>query len=149
MKIKSWKFLFPAALMALGLIWIVMGVFKYGIYELAGPMPGFFPVLVGLAMFLAAFFDLFDCLKRDKGEMHLMQFLPVLSLMAIVLCAYAIGTFPAMFIFLVLWIRGYEKYDWKTTLITAVAVTLSTWFVFGEWVDVDFEQGWIMRTLAL
>ena len=101
MKPKSLKFLFPLLLMIVGLVWVGFSVFKYGLYNKAGPMSGFFPAMVGAAMFLFAFFDFFDVLKTKPGDVNLMMFMPIFSIVAIILCAYLIGTFPAMFIFLI------------------------------------------------
>lgn len=141
MKPKSLRFLFPLLLFIVGVVWVWMSVFEYGLYAKAGPKSGFFPAIIGLGMAVFALLDMLDVLKLPAGDVSFKMFIPIFSIVAIILTAYLIGTFPAVFLFVLLWLRVYEKYDWKTTLITAVSVTAVTWFVFGYWIQVDFERG--------
>lgn len=141
MKPKSLKFVFPLLLTIVGLVWVGLSVFTYGLYNSAGPLPGFFPCMVGAAIAFVSFLDFLNALKAEKSAVKAVMFLPFLGVAAVIAASFLVGTVPALFILLAAWLRGYEKFSWKTTALTSAIVVAVVWLVFVYWIQVDFETG--------
>jgi len=143
------------------LIWLGLGVFftvgarKYGIGSLDEPGPGFFPLVGGVSLCLAALSHLVQLMRKPLcgaresslwGEAHWGRSVAVAA--GLVLYAFAvdflgfiIATFLLMFIL-------FSLYD-RTKFIFAIAGSLSvvtiTYFVFSIWLNVRFPAGILRR----
>jgi putative tricarboxylic transport membrane protein len=143
------------------LIWLGLGVFftvgswKYGIGSLDEPGPGFFPLIGGVLLCLAALSHLVQLMLTPEGgtresglwgEAHWGRSVAVVA--GLVLYAFTldflgfiIATFLLMFIL-------FSLYD-RTKFIFAIAGSLSvvaiTYFVFSIWLNVQFPAGILRR----
>lgn len=146
MKQKSLKFVFPLSLLVLGLVWIFVSITDLGIYG-SEPKAGFFPLIMAVIMIIIAAIDLMYTFKIGKSTFSYMQFLPIIGLFGVIACSYLLGTIPSLGIFLLLWMRVFEKYSWKVTLITTSITLLFIWGVFDVFVSVNFQTGLLWKLL--
>ena len=147
MKPKSAKFLFPLALIILGIVWIYVSLTDLGFYGTTEPKAGFFPCIMASVMIIISLIDLFYTLHSEKTDFSWFQFMPIIGLFIAIACSYLIGTIPALALFLLLWLRVLEKYSWKITLITTAVTVLFIWGVFDYWVRVNFQTGLLWKMI--
>jgi putative tricarboxylic transport membrane protein len=143
------------------LIWLGLGVFftvgswKYGIGSLDEPGPGFFPLIGGVLLCLAALSHLVQLMLTPEGgtresglwgEAHWGRSVAVVAGLVLYaftldLLGFIIATFLLMFIL-------FSLYD-RTKFIFAIAGSLSvvaiTYFVFSIWLNVQFPAGILRR----
>lgn len=143
------KVLIPIITAALGIVFLALGFGKYGFWdEMRGPLPGFFPSIIGIMLVGMSFLAGIQALKDSAQPIPLRNWLPALGALGIIVASLVIGMLPAIGIFLVLWIRVYEKYPWKTTIITTVVILAIVVGVFMFWLNVPFPKGFILEALA-
>ena len=68
-------------------------------------------------------------------------FLPVLAVAGLMLATPYLGMLPCLFLLLLVWLRGLERYSWAFTAIMASCVTGCVWLIFSFWLKVPFPQG--------
>ena len=145
-KINS-RIVLPAVTLALGVLWVVYGLMEYGWWGDNGPKSGFFPAIVGTLLAVISVFAILGGLKNEKPAYLAASFHPVLGVIAVVLSSFLLGFFPALGLFVLGWIRFYEKYSWKTSLITSVITIAVFYGIFSLWLRVPFPEGIILDVL--
>ena len=60
---------------------------------------------------------------------------------AIYVGSFIIGLLPMCYLFVVLWLKLFEKENWKNTLIVLVVIAAITIGVFYIWLGIQFPLG--------
>jgi putative tricarboxylic transport membrane protein len=143
------------------LIWLGLGVFfavgsrKYGIGSLDEPGPGFFPLIGGGLLSLAALIHLVQLMRKPEGgaresglwgEAHWGRSITVvagLTLYAFTvdLLGFIIATFLLMFILFSL----YDRTKYIFAIFGSLSVITITYCVFSIWLKVQFPAGILRR----
>jgi len=132
----------PICTSALSILWIVMGLKKYGFWdEYKGPKTGFFPTIIAFVMLGISIFALVTSGKSKKPEFDRGNWMAALGMLAMVLMSYVIGMELSILAFMLLWLKVYEKCSWKTTIIATVVVMAIVVGAFRFWLGIQFPMG--------
>jgi len=141
------RVVFPAASACIGILWVVVGLSKYGWYVDEKPASGFFPILIGG---LLAFIGILAALserKQSPPEFVSSYLHPLLAAVSVVFFALVIGFFPALTLYVFGWLRWYEKYSARFSLIvTAITIALM-YGIFSMWLRVPFPMGQLFEMI--
>lgn len=136
-----------AVLMAGVFIWI--GLAQYGFWSATkGPMSGFFPIVMATALLLVSGISFFQSFSETKPVLPSVSWLAPTSVAVIMGASLLIGMLPSLGLYVILWMRYFEKYNWRTTLITTVAIMSIVIGCFVLWLGVHFPQGLIYETIT-
>lgn len=100
----------PLICIPLGLYWMVMGISKYGLWISDGPGGGLFPLVCGVllvsygSILLARIIKSKVRIPLDKRTLVMSA-----SALATALSIYVIGMVPALGIFVICWLKFFEK----------------------------------------
>lgn len=143
------KTLIPISTAVIGLVFLVLGFGTYGFWhETSGPLPGFFPAIIGIVLVAISVIAVVQSLKDEAQPIPLRNWFPAIATLLIILMTFVIGMLPSLGLFLILWIRFYEKYPWKTTIITTTVILAIVVGVFMYWLNVPFPKGFILDAIA-
>ena len=98
-----------------------------------------------LALSFIAFLGSF---KEEKTTYPIESWFPALGVIAIMLATLVIGMIPSLALFVILWLKWYEKYSWKTTLIGLAVIMAIVIGAFVMWLGVPFPKGIIYNWIA-
>jgi hypothetical protein len=147
-KITS-QMIIPVVTALIAVVFIYLGITKYGfMHPVRGPLPGFFPTIIGFVLLAVSVLAFIGSLKEERVQFALENFYPALGVVAILLATFVIGMLPSLAIFVILWLRFYEKYSWKTTLIGFAVVMAIVIGAFVLWLGVPFPKGIIYEMIA-
>nr|WP_319473304.1 tripartite tricarboxylate transporter TctB family protein [uncultured Sphaerochaeta sp.] len=139
----------PVITAVIAALFIYLGINKYGFWhELRGPLPGFFPTLIGFALLALSFIAFLGSFKEEKTSYPIESWFPALGVIAIMLATLVIGMIPSLALFVILWLKWYEKYSWKTTLIGLAVIMAIVIGAFVMWLGVPFPKGIIYNWIA-
>ncbi|MFA5448484.1 MAG: tripartite tricarboxylate transporter TctB family protein [Sphaerochaeta sp.] len=139
----------PLCGIILGAAFIYLGISKYGFWdEFKGPLPGFFPTLIAILMLSASALALFSSRKEETVSWTLDNWILPLSVIGIFLATWVIGLLLSLAIFVLVWLRKFEKCSWKTTLTVFAVVAVIVVGAFVLWLGVPFPKGIILTMLA-
>ncbi len=142
------KILIPVATAVISVVFIWMGLGKYGFWhQMKGPMPGFFPVIIGFAMLAVSVLAFFQSLKEEAPDFPVANWLVPLGLLALVAASYIIGMIPSIAIYMLVWLKWYEKCTWKATIIAFVIIMAIVVGAFAIWLRIDFPKGIIYNLI--
>lgn len=132
----------PICTSAVSILWIVMGLKKYGFWdEYKGPKPGFFPTIIAVVMLAISIFALVTSGKAKKPEFEKGNWMAALGMLAMVLMSYVIGMELSILAFMLLWLKVYEKCTWKATIISTLVVMAIVIGAFRLWLGIQFPLG--------
>jgi hypothetical protein len=132
----------PLALAALALLFLYLGLTKYGFWDqYKGPMPGFVPVVVSIVLFTMSILGFIFSFKEKSPAWPLENWLVPISGVAIIAATYLIGFIPSLAVYVIVWLKWYEKCSWKTTLITFAVIMAIVLGAFVLWLGVPFPKG--------
>ncbi len=135
------------ALMAGVFLWL--GLSEYGFWHDAkGPMSGFFPVVISAALLLVSIATFLQSFSEKRPALPLINWLPAFGVVLIIGSTFLLGMVPSLALYVVLWLRLFEKYDWKTTLITTTVIMAIVIGCFVIWLGVPFPQGLIYEAIT-
>jgi len=139
----------PLATAAMAGVFLWLGLSKYGFWHDAkGPMSGFFPVVISAALLLVSILTFFQSFSEKRPVLPLLNWLPALGVVLILGSTLLLGMVPSLALYVVLWLRLFEKYDWKTTLITTTVIMAIVIGCFVLWLGVPFPQGLIYEAIT-
>lgn len=142
------KQIIPLAAAALALVWIFVGITEYGFWAGAkGPTPGFVPIIVAVLMLVVSLLAFVQSFKEDKPVYPKANWMVILAGFAIFGCTYLIGMIPSVAIFVLLWLKAYEKCTWKQVLPVFLIIMAIVVGVFVIWLSVPFPKGIVFETL--
>jgi len=132
----------PIITSLMAILWIVLGLKQYGFWdEFKGPRTGFFPTIIAIAMLAISIFAIVTSGKAEKPKFEKENWMAALGLLAMVLMSYVIGMELSILLFMILWLRIYEKCSWKTTIITTAVVMAIVVGAFRLWLQINFPLG--------
>ncbi|MCR5731475.1 MAG: tripartite tricarboxylate transporter TctB family protein [Sphaerochaetaceae bacterium] len=132
----------PICTSIMSLIWIFLGLSKYGFWdEYKGPKTGFFPTIIAFVMLAISIFALVTSKNSAKPEFDRENWMAALGMLSMVLMSYIVGMELSILIFMILWLRVYEKCTWKVTAITTAVVMFIVIGAFRLWLGIQFPMG--------
>ena len=139
----------PLGTAAMAGVFLWLGLAEYGFWnESKGPMSGFFPVVIASALLLISVVTFFQSFSEKKPILPAINWLPALSVVLIIGASLLIGMVPSLALYVVLWLRYFEKYNWKTTLITTGFMMAIVIGCFVLWLGVPFPQGLLYEAIT-
>jgi len=139
----------PAIGILISLVFIYLGFTKYGFWdEFKGPKPGFFPIVVSIFMLVASLLSFFFSFKEKSVNWPLEDWILPLSVAGILIATFIIGLLPSLAIYVLLWLKKFEKCSWKTTLIVFGIIAAIVVGAFGMWLGVPFPKGIILNMIS-
>lgn len=147
MKKLNSRVILPSSTLILGIIWVVMGFIKYKWWTEKGPGSGFFPIIVGAILAGISVMAIIN--ERHEEEPHYIMgnLYPLLAAVGILLAAMIIGFFPALIIFVFSWLKYFEKYSLRFSLLTSGITVISLYGTFVLWLRVPFPMGIIYKAI--
>lgn len=144
MKLKfGSKQITPLALAAFALVFGYIGFVHLGFWDhVEGPKPGFFPFIISVLMFVMSLASYFLSLADEKKAVYNKDELMVIAgTLGILILSQLIGLLPACYLFIVLWLRLFEKTGWKQTILVLLVCMAISIGVFQLWLGVYFPMG--------
>lgn len=143
MKKFGTKQIIPLAMAAIGVIFAGIGFIQLGFWNsVDGPMPGFFPSIMAIVMVFASILSFVQSLKEEgKPEYKKEELLVIGAGAGIFAATFVIGLLPTIFIFVILWLKLFEKESWKNIIIVLLVVAAIAIGVFYLWLGVQFPMG--------
>lgn len=138
----------PLATAAMAGVFLWLGLSQYGFWhDSKGPMSGFFPVVISSALLLVSIATFFQSFSEKRPTLPLINWLPAFGVVLILGATLLLGMVPSLALYVVLWLRLFEKYDWKTTLVTTTVIMAIVIGCFVIWLGVPFPQGLIYEAV--
>lgn len=142
------KNLLPIFTFVVGLIFSALGFFKYGFWDRnIGTLPGFFPVIIGVLLIFVSVLSFIQSFEEENNFSNLENWYPVIAVCLIIGSTYILGMYLSLAIFLIYWVRFYEKYNLKITVITFLIMFVIVFGVFGMWLNIQFPKGLIISAI--
>lgn len=139
----------PALTGIVAVVFLVKGLGEYGFWnEYKGPKSGFFPTIIAtmqLAMSVLAFIQ---GNKDKRPSLPSKNWLAAIGMLSMVLGSYIIGMEPAILVFLLVWLRAYEKCSWKIVILTSAVMMTIVIGAFDLWLGIDFPKGFFWMILG-
>ena len=141
--------LIPLATAVMAGVFIWLGLTQYGFWsDSKGPMSGFFPVVIASALLLVSVVSFVQSLSEKKPVLPGVNWLAPLSVVLIIGATLLIGMVPSLAVYAVVWLRYFEKFSWRVTLITTVWIMAVVIGCFVLWLGVPFPQGMIYEAIT-
>jgi len=142
------KTILPLGTTILGIIFSVIGFFKYGFWDKnIGTLPGFFPTIIGLLLTGISILALFQSINDEENSSRKENWYPVLAVILIIIGNFIFGMYISLFAFLIYWVRFYEKCSWKETIVIFTIMFVIVVGAFGAWLNINFPKGLIYNLL--
>ena len=139
----------PVVTAVIAALFIYLGITKYGFWhEVRGPLPGFFPTIIGFALLGLSVLAFLGGRKEEGTTYPIENWYPALGVIGIMLATLVIGMLPSLALFVILWLKVYEKYNWKTTLVGLAIIMAIVIGAFVMWLGVPFPKGLIYNLIA-
>lgn len=151
MEKKKWntKAMIPLLTAAFALVFIVLGITKYGFWS-NQPMPGFFPVIIATILLLASIACFVQLVRsKDDGSTRCNknELMVILGATGIILGTYLIGLVASCLVYLFVWLKFVERAPWKTIVIVEIILAAIVIGVFVVWLQVRFPLGLLQYIL--
>ena len=145
MKKFGTKQLVPVMGAVMGAVFAYLGFTQLGFWDTTagdGPMPGFFPSIMAIVLILSSILSLIQSFKEEeKAKYNKEELLVIMGGAAIFAGTFIIGLLHMCYLFVVLWLKLFEKETWKNTLIVLVVIAAITIGVFYLWLGIQFPMG--------
>ena len=143
MKVKS---IIPLVSLVVGVIWVFYGLSNHGFWHpIRGPISGFLPILAAGTLAAVSLIGLIQSFKEQDEPDRLESWSIVLAATITFALIFIIGMYAALLIFLLVWLRFYEKASWKHTIICLVVAFAIVFGAFGQWLQVPFPRGMVLN----
>ncbi|RGZ01207.1 tripartite tricarboxylate transporter TctB family protein [Clostridium sp. AM58-1XD] len=143
MKNFGTKQVVPVLSAIVGVVFAYVGFTQLGFWHgTDGPMPGFFPSIMSIVMVLASILAFVQSFKEEgKPTYYKEELLVIAGGAAIYAGTFIIGLLPMCYIYVILWLKLFEKESWKNTLIVLAVILAITIGVFYFWLGIQFPMG--------
>lgn len=142
------KNILPLITALIGLLFSLMGFFKYGFWNnIIGTLPGFFPTIIGTLLFVISILAFVQSFKDEDNPSKKENWFPVLAVVLILASTFIFGLYISLAAFMIYWVRFYEKCSWKTTIITFSIMFVIVVGAFGMWLNIPFPKGIILNAI--
>lgn len=139
----------PIVAASIAVVFIYLGLKQYGFWSPSkGPLPGFFPVIMGFGLLGASILAFAFSFKDAAPVFPRSSWTIVFAAAAIIGATFLIGLVPSVGIYVILWLKWYEKCSWKTTLITFAVIMAIVVGCFVIWLGVPFPKGLIYSAIT-
>lgn len=136
------KFLIPIGMLIMAIVFVYLGLFKYGFWDnVNGPEAGFFPTIIGVILLIMSIVAIFQSVKEEEPTIDKLEVMVVLGCLGLILVSYAIGLVPSCILYVIVWLKLFEKSSWKSTLMVTGVVGSLIIGVFVLWLQVPFSWG--------
>jgi putative exporter of polyketide antibiotics len=140
------KQILPMAALALGAVYLGLGLFKYGFWDgINGPKSGFFPTIAGCVMIFGAIVTFFQSFGEKQPNYNREDFAIVGAVFLALASSYVVGLVPAALAMVFFWLKIYEKEKLKNCVIVTAVIAAIAVGVFVYWLQVPFPQGAVME----
>ncbi len=143
MKNFSSKQVLPLILGGIGLLFAYVGFFELKFWSNSeGPMPGFFPTIMAIVMVIFSILSFFQSLKEvEQTKYKKEELLVIAAALGIFLFTFFIGLLPSLIIYVILWLKFFEK-ESVLNIVKVLAVVLFIAIgVFYCWLGIQFPLG--------
>ena len=132
--------LIPVVGLIIGLLFLLKGIKDYGFWNSTThtPTAGFFPIIIAVALCLLSVLAFFQSIKKEKVEYALRNWYVPFGFVLFIAAIYIIGTVPSTILFIIAWVKGYEKMSWKTTIICVIFCLIIVIPIFTMWLGIPF-----------
>ena len=143
MKKIGMKQILPLILAGIAVVFAGIGFTQLGFWhKVDGPQPGFFPTIMATVMFLTSILSFVQSLKEEgRPKYHRDELMVIASGAGIIAAAFIIGLLPSCLLYIILWLRFFEKTPWKSTLTVAAVIMVIAVGVFQVWLGIQFPMG--------
>lgn len=139
------KVIVPVVTCAIGILFASIAFGQYGFWDSVAmkPTKGFFPGIISIGLIALSVLAFINGLKSPTAEFRLINWYVPLAVLLIIAATYVIGMIPSLLIFVLLWLKVYEKQSWSTTIIALLIVSFIVIGCFRIWLDIQFPIGFI------
>ena len=139
------KVIVPVVTCAIGILFASIAFGQYGFWDSVAmkPTKGFFPGIISIGLIALSVLAFVNGLKSPTAEFRLINWYVPLAVLLIIAATYVIGMIPSLLIFVLLWLKVYEKQSWSTTIIALLIVSFIVIGCFRIWLDIQFPIGFI------
>lgn len=139
------KVIVPVVTCAIGILFASIAFGQYGFWDSVAmkPTKGFFPGITSIGLIALSVLAFINGLKSPTAEFRLINWYVPLAVLLIIAATYVIGMIPSLLIFVLLWLKVYEKQSWTTTIIALLIVSFIVIGCFRIWLDIQFPIGFI------
>ena len=139
------KVIVPVVTCAIGILFASIAFGQYGFWDSVAmkPTKGFFPGIISIGLIALSVLAFINGLKSPTAEFRLINWYVPLAVLLIISATYVIGMIPSLLIFVLLWLKVYEKQSWSTTIIALLIVSFIVIGCFRIWLDIQFPIGFI------
>ena len=134
------KVIVPVVTCAIGILFASIAFGQYGFWDSVAmkPTKGFFPGIISIGLIALSVLAFINGLKSPTAEFRLINWYVPLAVLLIIAATYVIGMIPSLLIFVLLWLKVYEKQSWTTTIIALLIVSFIVIGCFRIWLDIQF-----------
>ena len=105
-------------------------------------MPGFFPSIMAVVMVVTSILAFLQSLDEEKKtEYKKEEILVIMAGVGIFAVTFLIGLLPTLFLYVILWLKIFEKESWKNTILVLMVTAAISIGVFYLWLGVQFPMG--------
>ena len=139
------KVIVPVVTCAIGILFASIAFGQYGFWDSVAmkPTTGFFPGIISIGLIALSVLAFINGLKSPTAAFRLINWYVPLAVLLIIAATYVIGMIPSLLIFVLLWLKVYEKQSWSTTIIALLIVSFIVIGCFRIWLDIQFPIGFI------
>ena len=139
------KVIVPVVTCAIGILFASIAFGQYGFWDSVAmkPTKGFFPGIISIGLIALSVLAFINGLKSPTAEFRLINWYVPLAVLLIIAATYVIGMIPSLLIFVLLWLKVYEKQSWSTTSIALLIVSFIVIGCCRIWLDIQFPIGFI------
>lgn len=143
MKKVGMKQILPLILAGIAIVFAYIGFTQLGFWHnVDGPQPGFFPSIMAIVMFLTSILSFVQSFKETgKPKFHKDELMIIASGAGIIAATFIIGLLPSCLLYIVIWLRFFEKTPWKSTLMVSAVIMVIVVGVFQVWLGIQFPMG--------
>jgi hypothetical protein len=146
-KINS-RLIIPLAGLLISVVFIWLGLSKFGFWDgVNGPKPGFFPTIIGTVLLLVSLFLLKVAIGSESPKYFKIELMVILGAIGVIAMTYIIGLIPSVILYIVVWLRFYEKTPWISTLKVTGFMSVIIIGAFVFWLKVPFPMGLLENLL--
>ena len=139
------KVIVPVVTCAIGILFASIAFGQYGFWDSVAmkPTKGFFPGIISIGLIALSVLAFINGLKSPTAEFRRINWYVPLAVLLIIAATYVIGMIPSLLIFVLLWLKVYEKQSWTITIIALLIVSFIVIGCFRIWLDIQFPIGFI------